>query len=440
MPTCEAGLMHSEHRKYTVFIALKPSQITVNHNSKLIFMKKNLFLLTIAFFAFASAYAQINLKDKAKNLAKDKTKPPTESPKPATESSQPQREMPGGGEKLSKGSSPVARDGGGPKNSTVELDFDAEPFKAAVTWSSLLSENCRYFNATTGEFKFNNLVLSFMPKKTKSGQAVSYESFDNPTPLLRLDVVEAGTGAAKGSLFYGGSEATAPFHDMELIERQGWPYSIKLTEGNYEARFWAGNTHFYTFPFKVEKFSNSDPYAPVPTFYHLRGPWEEWGYVNYGPDGHFIFNFYYTHLTSEVENAARWDVRKEFKTVVKLNKDGKMIGVYRLQSSTPDFEWNTVMADNCVWKKFDMTFHAYPPPPGHGNRPFILKDNLKDGNYTVDVVLKDEKSGKETTFKYAFAVKEGKIASADKADRTKNTDALQFLEQGRDKFFVKRIQ
>jgi hypothetical protein len=39
-----------------------------------------------------------------------------------------------------------------------------------------------------------------------------------------------------------------------------------------------------------------------------------------------------------------------------------------------------------------------------------------------------------------FNEKDGKIVAADKDDRTKNTDALQFLEQGRDKFFVKRIQ
>ncbi len=398
-------------------------------------MKKNLFSAIIFLLAMANLQAQNPLKDKAKNLAKDKAKQqtetaaPAESPKERTE----RTTSPGGG-------SPLSRGGSGPQNSSVELDFDSEPFKAAVSWEGLLSEESRYFNATNGEFKLNNLEVAFLPKKTKSGQTVSYESYDNTTPIMRMEVVDAATKELKGTLYYSASATTAPFHNMELVEKQGWPYSVKMTEGSYELHFWAGTTHFYTLPIKVEKFTNTDPYAPVATFYHLRGPWEEWGFVNFGPDGHFIFNFYHTYQTTEVENAARWDARKEFKTVVKLNREGKMIAVYRLQSSSPDFEWNTVMADNCVWKKFDMTFHNYPPPPGHGNRPFFLKDNMKDGSYTVDVVLKDEKSGKETTYKYAFSVNEGKIVPADKADRSKNTDALQFLEQGRDKFFVKRTQ
>ncbi len=404
-------------------------------------MKKNLLLAVALLFATASLQAQLPGSGKAKDLLKDKAKAKTEkeSPTPAEAPRSKESKAPKGDMLSADGGSQLSRSSG-PKNSTVELDFDAEPFKAAIAWESILAQESRYFNATTGDFKLKNLDIAFLPKKTKSGQAISYESYDNPTPIMRMEVVDAATKELKGTLYYSASATVAPFHNMEIVEKQGWPYSVKLTEGSYEAHFWAGTTHFYTFPFKVEKFTNADPYAPVATFYHLRGPWEEWGYVNFGPDGHFIFNFYHTHLTSEVENAARWDARKEFKTVVKLNREGKMIAVYRLGPSTADFEWNTVMADNCVWKKFDMTFHNYPPPPGHGNRPFFLKDNMKDGNYTVDVVLKDEKSGKETTYKYAFSVKEGKIVPADKADRTKNTEALQFLEQGRDKFFVKRIQ
>ncbi|MBK8566448.1 MAG: hypothetical protein IPN76_24710 [Saprospiraceae bacterium] len=400
-------------------------------------MKKNLYLAIILLLVTASVQGQ--LPGKAKDLLKDKSKPKTEKESPATGTPRSQGDKPARADIPSDSGSPVSRSSG-PKNSTVELDFDAEPFKAAISWESLLSQESRYFNATNGEFKLNNLDVAFLPKKNKSGQAVSYESFDNPTPVLRMDVVDAGSKELKGTLYYSASATTSPFHNMELKEHQGWPYSVKLTEGSYELHFWAGTTHFYTFPLRVEILTNADPDAPVSTFYHFRGPWEEWGYVNFGPDGHFIFNFYHTYQTTEVENAARWDVRKEFKTVVKLNREGKMIAVYRMGPSTADFEWNTVMADNCVWKKFDMTFHNYPPPAGHGNRPFFLKDNMKDGNYSVDVVLKDEKSGKETTYKYGFSVKDGKIVQADKADRSKNPDALQFLEQGRDKFFVKRIQ
>ncbi len=399
-------------------------------------MKKNLFLAFIHLLVTASVQGQ--LPGKANDLLKDKAKSKKETSAPS-ESPEPQQEKQSPADKLSNGGSPMSRDNG-PKNSNVELDFDAEPIKAAISWESLLAKESVYFNATNGDFKLNNLDIAFLPKKTKSGQAVSYESFDNPTPIMRMDVIDAASKELKGTLYYSASATTAPFHNMEMMQRQGWPYSVKLTEGSYELHFWAGTTHFYTFPLRVEKFTNSDPYAPVSTFYHLRGPWEEWAFVKFGPDGHFIFNFYHTYQTTEVENAARWDARRPFKTMVKINREGKMVAVYRLKSSSTEFEWNDIQADNCVWKKFDMTFHSYPPPTGPNNRPFFLKENMKDGNYTVEVLLKEEKSGKDSTYKYAFTVKEGKIVQADKADRSKNPDALQFLEQGRDKFFVKRIQ
>jgi len=392
-------------------------------------MKKHLILGVWSLLAMVGTHAQSNLGNLAKDKLKNKSK--TESAAPAEAS--PKNDS-------ASGRSPMSRDAGGAKNSTVELDFDSEPFKAAVSWKSLLSEQSRYFNATNGEFKLNNLDVSFLPKKTKSGQDVKYESYNNPTPLLRMDVIDAATKEVKGTLYYGAAQTTPPFHNMSLIEKQGMPYSVKLTEGSYELHFWAGTTHFYTFPIRVEKLTNSDPYAPVSTFYHLKGAWEEWGYVDFGPDGHFIFNFYHTYQTTQVENAARWDVRKAYKYMVKVNRDGKMVGVHQLSSSSTEPQWGDIQADNCVWKKYDMTFHAYPPPSsGPNNRPFLLKDNLKDGEYTVEVFLKEEKTNKETNYKYAFTVKNGSIVPADKADRSKNTDMLQFLEQGRTRFYVERI-
>ncbi|MBI1228331.1 MAG: hypothetical protein GC192_24060 [Bacteroidetes bacterium] len=398
-------------------------------------MKKKLILNLLILLGAIGLQAQ-NLGKLAKDKLKTKAK--TETPAPNSTSAKPGSRDSG----VSNSNSPLSSgEVGGAKNSTVSLDFDSERFKPAVLWSDLLSQSCWYFNATTADLRLNNMEVSFLPKKTKSGKDVTYESYNNPTPLLRMEVIEKASGNVRGTLYYGAKATTAPFQQMQLIEKQGMPMSVKMAEGEYELKFWAGDAPFYTFPFKVEKLTNTDPYSPVSAFYHLSGPWEDWGYVDFGPDGHFIFNFYHTYQTTEVENAARWDKRKPYKTQVKLNRDGKMVGVYRLGSGTSaNIEWNDIYAENCVWKKFDMTFHSYPPPTtGPNNRPFFLKENMKDGNYTVEVLLKDEKSGQETAYKYAFTVKDNNIVPPDKADRSKNPDNMQLLEQGRKTFFVKKI-
>jgi hypothetical protein len=393
--------------------------------------------------------AQIGIPSKAKDVLKDKKpatekpneKPaktekaetaPSEAPAPPTQQTTPEKPK----EQSRSGSMPQRAKPSGSdrlKPSTVELDFDAEPFAPAVAWESLLSEECWYFNCTNGEMKLNNISVSFLPKKTKDGAAVKYEGYANPTPLLRMEVVDTKTNTIKGTMRYGASVEVAPFYNMELLEGYDHTTHVNLTEGTYELRFWAGTRHFYTFPFEVEKKNNPDPYAPVHDFYFLKGPWQDWGRVEFGPDGHFMFNFYLSHQTTTVPNAARWDEKKEYKYLVKLYRDGKMVAVHSLQNSG-GFSEGDLQTRNGVWKKFDGTLHQYPAKQG----AFFMKSDMKDGNYTVEVWLKD-KEGAETTHKYGFTVKNNTVVSNEKADRTQNKDPLQFLEQGPKLFYVKKL-
>jgi hypothetical protein len=278
--------------------------------------------------------------------------------------------------------------------------------------------------------------VSFLPKKTKSGEAVSYASYSNKVPLLRMDVVDTQTGAVKGSLHYNADAGSLPFYDMEQLTGMNYAFSVKVLEGSYELPFWAGTKHFYTYPFQVDKKTNADPYAPVHDFYFLHGPWEDWGHVEFGPDGHFIFNCYLTYQTTTVPNSARWNVRKSNKYLVKLYREGKMVAVHNLNSENK-FNEGDIQLDNGKWRKYDATLHKYPVP-NKNDKPFFKKEDLKDGNYTVEVLLKDE-AGTTITHKYGFIVKDNAVVPNEKADRTKNTNPLQVLEQGRDRFFVKKM-
>lgn len=398
--------------------------------------------------------AQINL-NKAKDMVKDKKeKSSSEAPAsteqqktaPAPEKSRPA--APAADRPNLRQSRDNGQSGSGDRStndlykpSTVELDFDSEPFPAAITWASLLAQGNWYFNATTGEMSLRSAQASFLPQKTKSGEAVRYESYSSRTPLLRMEVWDTKANALKETMHYEAKLAAAPFYDMTLREGYDFKTYVKLTEGSYELRFWAGTRHFYTFPFEVEKKSNPDAYAPVHDFYFLKGAWKDWGRVEFGPDGHFIFNFYDTYQTTTVPNQAQWDVKKDGKYTVKLYRDGKMVAVHSLENVENKIAESDIQLHNGKWERFDCTFHAYPPASkgnGGGSRAFFLKPDMKDGSYTVEVMVKDL-AGAAETFKYGFTVKDGAIVPAPEADRKQNTDPLHVVEQGREFFYVKRI-
>jgi hypothetical protein len=415
------------------------------------FKKTTFFFL--CFIVSIGLSAQINLKNKAKDLVKEKSE--TEKAKlneqqettPSAGKSEPAKSEPR--------SAPVAKPTGNTRDaaqttrskpgmgekykaSDVELDFASEPFAPSIVWASLLSENSWYFNITNGQMKLNNIEVSFLPKKTTSGKEVKYESYNNVTPLLRMEVWDTKANVIKETMHYEAKPATAPFYDMEVLEGYDYKAYATLTEGSYELRFWAGTKHFYTFPFEVEKISNPDPYAPVHDFYFLKGPWQNWGRVEFGPDGHFIFNYYLTHQTTTVVNSAQWDAKRDYKFLVKLYRDGKMVAAHSLDNSGKGgFEEGDIQTRNGKWIKNDCTFHKYPVAKP-GSRDFFMKADMKDGNYTAEVWLKSLE-GVESTYKYGFTVKNGAVVPATEADRTLNTNPLQFLEQGPGRFYVKKI-
>ena len=421
-------------------------------------ISKKTTLLTLCILYTLSLSAQIGNLNKAKDMLKDKkdqttnekstekpSKPTPERTTPAAEKTMPTssetRSEPAKSTGNSRDAAQTIRSKPGMdekyKASDVELDFDSEPFAPSIVWASLLSEGSWYFNITNGSMKLNNIEVSFLPKKTKSGAAVQYESYNNKIPLLRMEVWDTKANVIKNTMHYEASPATAPFYNMEVLEGYDYKSFATLTEGSYELRFWAGTKHFYTFPFEVEKQSNPDPYAPVHDFYFLKGPWQDWGRVEFGPDGHFIFNYYLSHQTTTVVNQAQWDAKREYKYLVKLYRDGKMVAAHSLDNSGKGgFEEGDIQTRNGKWIKNDCTLHKYPVAKP-GSRDFFMKADMKDGNYTAEVWLKSLE-GVESTYKYGFTVKNGAIVPAPAADRALNTNPLQFVEQGPGWFYVKR--
>jgi hypothetical protein len=330
-------------------------------------------------------------------------------------------------------------------NSRLDLDLSSQPALPTVAWYSLLDRECLMFDIAKGELRLSNIEVAFLPKKTKTGADVDYEKYldpqgvNPPSPPLRVDVVEASTGAFKGQQYFTAQPYITPFHTMKAMSSylNFFPIQTTLKEGSYELRFFAGTSHFYTFPFRVEKQTNPDPYSPVKDFYFLRGPWEEWGHMEVDNTGEVKFSFYSTERTTTIKSQSSWDDVKTIQVQTRLFRNSKQIAVYGINNDTTEPVWTDRVDRNGTWTKHTIQLFTYPGNPQ--NRKLLQKEALTDGSYLVDVRVKDPATGKVSTQKYPFVVRGGAFVPAAKADRAQHTDPLTFLEQGTSCRYVKRV-
>ena len=176
-------------------------------------------LLCLALLITWSTSAQIGISSKAKDLLKEKKseKPATTQTKEApvkndeTKTANPETRPNAAGTKATEGRSRENNQGAAQatrnkpsgdekyKPSEVDLDFESEPYPPSIAWASLLSEDCWYFNPTSGEMKLNNLQVSFLPKKNLKRLALillavyffdsiisGFNIYYNPEVLYRL--------------------------------------------------------------------------------------------------------------------------------------------------------------------------------------------------------------------------------------------------------------
>lgn len=317
---------------------------------------------------------------------------------------------------------------------TFEPDFSTSNLSPAIAWFDLLDERLFAFDITKGELRLNGIHASFLPTKTKDGKEINYRPSLSVEmrPPIRADIVEVATGALKGQQYYKAEDYIPPFKKLNLVEEYGgdyFPFWVNVTEGSYEVRFFVGKSHFYTFPFKVEKKTNPDAYAAVKDFYFLHGPWEEWARIQFDEmDGQMTPSIYLTEQRADVKNHSNWDEFKPLQMVAKLTRNGSLVATFGVNPNTTHPTTN-----NGKWTRFQfLTYKA-------GTNQYFTKADLKDGNYILETNVKDPKTSKSSLSKYSFAVKEGMIQLHPKADRNQHKDPFTILEQGREFFYIKKM-
>lgn len=322
-----------------------------------------------------------------------------------------------------------------------EPDFSTANFPPAVAWFDLLDNERFRFDITKGELRLMALHVAFLPTKSKDGKDIIYrpslsssKGYENLRPPVRADIVDATTGALKGQQFFKVEDYIPPFKKMVLVEEFGgdyFPFWVNVKEGNYEVRFYLGKSHFYTFPFQVEKKTNPDAYAPVKDLYFLKGAWEDWARIQFDErSGEVLPSIYLTERNLDIKSPTNWDDTVPMRGLVKISRNGTLVATYGQTTNSGDFN-----PDNGKWTR--CQFLAYKA--GSNDREMFTKADMKDGNYVMDVNIKNPKNGKSVVAKYGFTVKGGVILPHSKADRSQNKDPLTVLEQGKEFYYFKKL-
>ncbi|MEL6719254.1 MAG: hypothetical protein AAFP82_11100, partial [Bacteroidota bacterium] len=120
------------------------------------------------------------------------------------------------------------------------------------------------------------LDVYFLPNQTTAGKEVDFRSNYIHEIVLWADVVDMATQQNAGTLHFIAYDHNIGHPKTTIEQKSGTPQDeftdfVQLKEGQYELRFFAGGTHYYTFPFKVKKKNSDNAYAAMSELYFLEG-------------------------------------------------------------------------------------------------------------------------------------------------------------------------
>ncbi|MEM8527537.1 MAG: hypothetical protein AAGG68_23045 [Bacteroidota bacterium] len=334
---------------------------------------------------------------------------------------------------------------------TVELDFESKSRMPAVAWYSLL-DAVRL--SLDGKLTMAaDLDVYFLPNKTVSGQTVNFRSNYMHEIVLWADVVDAATQEKKGTIHFIAYDHNVGHPKSTIEQKTGTSQDeftdfVQLKDGKYELQFFAGDTHYYTFPFEVIKKTSANAYSAMSEMYFLEGSnlWKDYAYIKMTYDeAHnqnvLNFSYYVGNEDTNVKDASRPDetLPAEYNAIVK--RGNQLIGThYWGANGKAQYQPSLQLHGDSQrgrWLKNSRDLSVYPRR-NSSDRPqqVSLEADLKDGSYTIEVSIKLKDQPLEKRI-FPFTVKGGRIQSL---AETKSKDSKRVLEQGPEIIFLKRTK
>jgi hypothetical protein len=324
----------------------------------------------------------------------------------------------------------------------ADLDWSSQPFPPSVAWYSLLGDDCLRLDPVAGTMQLHGMQIGFLPTRYKDGKPVDYfTGSKRSASLIWAYVTRRGApNDIVGRYYFDASPHDLPFYDMKmkfLVSETG-PYS----EGAYDLLFYVGGKHIYTFPFEISKLTTDDPYASVKTLYFLEGAWEDWGRAEFNSGGDFLFSFYCQDRSFNIKNQSNVNMYRHLQAQMRLYKGKQLLGMKDvIEANYKDIKWFDYRLTNTEWKLISNPFWGIPGLPSAKDRSgqnYLMKEDMGDGDYTVEIKHRDPETKKEWTDVYSFTMKNGRFLPDPLADRKLNSNTLTFVEQGPTMTYVRK--
>lgn len=312
--------------------------------------------------------------------------------------------------------------GGSNMASGLKLNWNEFQQTPAITFNSLLYGTS--FN------RFMDYTGTFIPRTTAAGKEVN--TITDQAEYLRIKIYKGDQYITyfeyDGRQAFDDGKKTKFNTPGSRYQRDGEWVGMpeidfdKYGNGQYRLDFYAGDKMFYSFDFEMAKITNPDPYGSIKELMVVRGPWEEYAFLQHADSGNLLFGFYLSHeeFKPNASNSAK--TNKAVKWSAKISKDGKPFAQHYGNGD------NTAQVKQAQWEEVNCAFK----PVGKGDA--IKFSSLTDGAYKVELTLEGE--AKPRT--YNFTVKNKQIVQIPQQDRTKNQDPTRLIEGWNDFFWMKR--
>ncbi|MBX2872703.1 MAG: hypothetical protein KTR30_11400 [Saprospiraceae bacterium] len=330
------------------------------------------------------------------------------------------------------------------KASKVELDFSSTPYMPAITMESLLSGGIHL--TVDGKLTTKGLSVAFLPTKTKKGEKANYDAFKKEDLLLRAEVVDRLSKNVLGTFHYSVNPVLKIGSVMNQKQVQETDDFIQITAGDFQLDFYAGSTHYYTFPFEVIKKTTDDAYAAFSECLFLKGPWEEWNYfdfTDYNDHQNIVWHHFMDNTTTNIENEFRVEKNCDYKFKYELRKDGKIIGAYdsRMQGSKKGSinlpkDYNSGGSTRTKWINTSVQVTKIP-----GTNPDVWqqlrRSDFTDGKYEM-IVYTIDCTNQEKKRSFPFQVSGGKFVLHQQQNRKAHQDHTSIVEGGPGQFWYRK--
>lgn len=276
-----------------------------------------------------------------------------------------------------------------------------------------------------GTFRLHHLQAVFLPE-IPSNDVFIYSPENGGALTSKL---KRADGSLVANIVWYAEKLKPPYYLLSAYklypagssDDQAAGYKL-TTPGDYLVEFYLNEKLFYRFPFTIEALVSSDPYNPE-SVYRLNGAWNDYAYLLY--DNADVTKPLVFKIWLRNDGTRQ---RKAVKVTGALKQGGKVLAEFG------EFPLNYDLSAD--WIRYEIFFGVMKPNQfGTGklwHTNIKTEDLLKNGTYQVTMDMDGKAAGV-----WEFTVKNGQIQHQGRQVRS-STDPLDYIEGGKDAFWVKR--